>query len=98
MRSLIGQTTLLDVAYLLSISNLAISNDSGLMHLASATNTRSISIYGATSPELTPPLTINKEIHYKGMPCSPCFEKICKYGHYNCLVEIQADDVFKSFK
>ena len=54
--------------------------------------------YGATSPELTPPLTSNKKIHYKGLSCSPCFEKICKYGHYNCLVEIQADDVFKSFK
>ena len=63
------------------------------MHLASATSTKSISIYGATSPELTPPLTNNKEIHYKGLPCSPCFEKICKYGHYNCLVEIHAEDV-----
>ena len=54
--------------------------------------------YGATSPKLTPPLTSNKEIHYRGISCSPCFEKKCKYGHYDCLVEIQADDVFKSFK
>tara|TARA_B100001778_G_C18522365_1_gene599495 strand:- start:182 stop:1165 length:984 start_codon:yes stop_codon:yes gene_type:complete len=98
MINLCGKTSITDATDLMHASEFCVSNDSGLMHLASATNTKSISIYGATSPELTPPLTSNKEIHYKGMPCSPCFEKICKYGHYNCLVEIQADDVFKSFK
>ena len=98
MINLCGETTITDAVDLIHISEFCVSNDSGLMHLASATNTKSISIYGATSPELTPPLTINKEIHYRGISCSPCFEKKCKYGHYNCLVEIQADDVFKSFK
>ena len=98
MINLCGETTITDAVDLIHISEFCVSNDSGLMHLASATNTKSISIYGATSPELTPPLTSNKEIHYRGISCSPCFEKKCKYGHYNCLVEIQADDVFKSFK
>jgi len=98
MMNLCGETTITDAVDLMHVSEFCVSNDSGLMHLASATNTKSISIYGATSPELTPPLTSNKEIHYRGISCSPCFEKKCKYGHYNCLVEIQADDVFKSFK
>ena len=96
--NLCGETSITDAVDLMHISEFCVSNDSGLMHLAAATNTKSISIYGATSPELTPPLTKNKQIHYKGLSCSPCFEKIRKYGHYNCLVEIQADDVFKSFK
>jgi len=96
--SLCGKTSIKDAIDLMHISEFCVSNDSGLMHLASATKTKSISIYGATSPDLTPPLTNNKEIHYVKASCSPCFEKICKYGHYNCLVEIQADDVFKSFK
>lgn len=98
MINLCGKTTITDVIDLMHISEFCVSNDSGLMHLASATNTKSISIYGATSPELTPPLTNNKKIHYRGISCSPCFEKKCKYGHYNCLVKIQAEDVFKSFK
>ena len=98
MINLCGETSITDAVDLMHISEFCVSNDSGLMHLASATNTKSISIYGATSPELTPPLTSNKEIHYRGISCSPCFEKKCKYGHYNCLVEIQADDIFKSFK
>ena len=98
MINLCGKTSITDATDLMHVSKFCISNDSGLMHLASATNTKSISIYGATSPELTPALTNNREIHYKGMACSPCFEKICKYGHYNCLEKIQVDDVFKSFK
>ena len=96
--NLCGKTSIQDAVDLMHISEFCVSNDSGLMHLASATRTKSISIYGATSPDLTPPLTTNKEIHYRRVSCSPCFEKKCKYGHYNCLVEIQADDVFKSFK
>ncbi len=96
--NLCGKTSIQDAVDLMHISEFCVSNDSGLMHLASATGTKSISIYGATSPDLTPPLTTNKEIHYRRVSCSPCFEKKCKYGHYNCLVEIQADDVFKSFK
>ena len=98
MINLCGKTSITDATDLMHVSEFCVSNDSGLMHLASATNTKSISIYGATSPKLTPALTNNKEIHYKGMACSPCFEKICKYGHYNCLEKIQVDDVFKSFK
>ena len=98
MINLCGKTSIEDAIDLMHISEYCVSNDSGLMHLASATNTKSISIYGATSPDLTPPLTTNKEIHYKQLSCSPCFEKKCKYGHYNCLAEIQVDDVFKSFK
>jgi len=98
MINLCGKTSITDAVDLMHISKFCVSNDSGLMHLASATNTKSISIYGATSPDLTPPLTTNKEIHYKQISCSPCFEKKCKYGHYNCLSEIQVNDVFKSFK
>ena len=98
MVNLCGKTSLADAVDLMHISKFCVSNDSGLMHLAAATNTKSISIYGSTSPDFTPPLTKNKDIHYKGMSCSPCFEKKCKYGHYNCLVDIYSDDVFKSFK
>ena len=98
MVNLCGKTSIADAVDLMHISKFCVSNDSGLMHLAAATNTKSISIYGSTSPDFTPPLTKNKDIHYKGMSCSPCFEKKCKYGHYNCLVDIHSDDVFKSFK
>ena len=83
MVNLCGKTSIADAVDLMHISKFCVSNDSGLMHLAAATNTKSISIYGSTSPAFTHPLTQNKDINYKDMSCSPCFEKTCKYVHYN---------------
>ena len=28
-----------------------------------------------------------------GLDCSPCFDRTCRFGHYNCLREITADEV-----
>jgi len=96
--NLCGETSIVDALDLMHMSEYCVSNDSGLMHLAAATNTKSISIYGATSPDLTPPLTNHKDIHYKRISCSPCFKRKCVFGHYNCLEKIQVTDVLKSFK
>ena len=96
VRSLIGQTTLLDVAYLLSISNLAISNDSGLMHIAGSVDSKIIAIYGSSSPKYTPPLISEDsgEVIYKDLSCSPCFKRECPLSHLNCLRSITAKETF----
>ena len=75
--------------------DLAITNDTGLMHIAAATGRSLISIYGATSPTLYPPITENAEIMYNGIKCSPCMQRLCRYGHYKCLTEINTDEVFE---
>lgn len=54
--NLCGKTRLLDALDLLSIASLAISNDSGLMHIAAAVNIPQIAIYRSSTPEFTPPL------------------------------------------
>ena len=54
--SLCGKTSLLDAVDLLFIASLAISNDSGLMHIAAAVNIPQIVIYRSSTPEFTPPL------------------------------------------
>ncbi len=96
--NLCGETTIVDAIDLMHLSKFCVSNDSGLMHLSAATNTKTISIYGSTSPEFTPPLTENKKIFYKKLSCSPCFKKKCKFNHYDCLNKIYSEDVFKSLK
>lgn len=96
--NLCGKTTIVDAIDLMHLSKFCVSNDSGLMHLSAATNTKTISIYGSTSPVYTPPLTENKHIFYKELSCSPCFNKRCKFNHYDCLNNIYAEDVFKSLK
>jgi heptosyltransferase-2 len=60
---------------LLASCRAAISNDSGLMHIAAAAGTHVVAIYGSSSPAYTPPLTARHSIHYLALSCSPCFER-----------------------
>ncbi len=95
-KSLCGQTNLEEAVDLLSLAKVAITNDSGLMHIAAAVGRPIVAMYGAITPEYTPPLTDKKEIQYLGLECSPCWKKQCPYGHYNCLKNIEVEKVFQS--
>ncbi len=54
--NLAGQTSLSDLASILSLCRLAITNDSGGMHLATAMNVPVVAVFGVTDPETTGPL------------------------------------------
>lgn len=94
--NLCGKTELADVVDLLAACEQAVSNDSGLMHIAAAVGTRVVGIYGSTSPGFTPPLTENKVLHDLQLECSPCFQRDCPLGHLRCLREIKPAAVLKS--
>ena len=83
--SLAGRTGLVDVIDLLGECQAAVSNDSGLMHVAAAVGTKLVALYGSSSPTHTPPLSDTAQILYLGLSCSPCFERSCPLGHLNCL-------------
>ncbi|MBL8584198.1 MAG: lipopolysaccharide heptosyltransferase II [Rhizobiaceae bacterium] len=80
-----GKTGLADAIDLIAAAKLAVSNDSGLMHVAAAVGTPVVAVYGSTSPENTPPLTARRELVWLGLDCSPCHQKTCPLGHMNCL-------------
>lgn len=94
--NLCGATTLSQAIDLLSRTTVAVSNDSGLMHVAAAVGAHVIAIYGSSTPSFTPPLTEYQTIHYEGLACSPCFKRTCPLGHLNCLRNISVDAVFAS--
>jgi heptosyltransferase-2 len=83
--NLAGRTSLTDVVDLLSVASAAVSNDSGLMHVAGAVGTPLVALYGSTSPDFTPPLGERKVVLRQALPCSPCFERSCPLGHTDCL-------------
>ena len=93
--NLCGRTSLEDVIDLLAACEQAVSNDSGLMHIAAAVGIRVHGIYGSSSSKFTPPLTKRREIHEIDLDCRPCFERECPLGHLRCLREIQPETIFE---
>lgn len=79
----------------LAASSLAISNDSGLLHVAAAIGTPAIGIFGPTSPELWKPLNpIAAVIQSRtDVPCRPCHEPVCRMQHQACMRDIPTDAV-----
>ncbi len=92
--NLCGKTRLDDTVDLLSAASAAVSNDSGLMHVAAAAQTHVLALFGSSSPAFTPPLTQRKTIYYQNLDCSPCFKRDCPLGHLNCLRSITPETVF----
>jgi len=89
--NLCGKTKLVDAIDLLAKADFAISNDSGLMHVAAAVGTYVHGIYGSTSEKYTPPLTDKKTIHNLHLDCSPCFKRVCPLGHTDCQNKLKPD-------
>lgn len=93
VQNLCGRTSLEDTVDVLSATVMAVTNDSGLMHVAAAAGTAVVAIYGSSSPHFTPPLTARKKVIWLGLGCSPCFRRECPLGHLNCLNQISPESV-----
>jgi heptosyltransferase II len=95
-RNLCGATSLADVVDLLAAADVAVSNDSGLLHVAAAAGAPVVAIYGSSSPKLTPPLTDAAAIVYLGVECSPCFARECPLKHLKCLNDLAPATVLQA--
>jgi len=96
--NLAGKTTLRELCAGLSVCSVVLTNDSGPMHLAAAVGSRVVALFGSTSPELTAPGVPGDPQHTimsVGVPCSPCFRRICPID-LRCLTGIQVQEVVDS--
>jgi heptosyltransferase-2 len=94
VRDLTG-TDLRNAILALAGADAAVSNDSGLLHVAAALGTPSIGIFGPTSPWHWAPLNpiaaaIQANIE---LPCRPCHKPTCRLVHHRCMRDIPAEQV-----
>ncbi len=77
-----------------------LSNDSGLMHVASALGIPTIGIFGSTDPELTGPKGSFSYTIKSNISCSPCFKRECpkKRNNMECLYSISPDQVWEKME
>jgi len=94
VRDLTG-TDLRNGVLAMAAASVAISNDSGLMHIAAAIGTPTMGIFGPTSPYLWGPLnglaaTVLTRTH---LSCQPCQRTVCTMNDHRCMRDIPATDV-----
>ena len=88
-----GKTSLEDVIDILAYSDIALTNDSGLMHIAAAVETPLLVLYGPTSPDLTPPLSTKARVlrKIKGYDSKRIGEG--REGYHPSLLDLTPEEV-----
>jgi heptosyltransferase-1 len=84
--NLAGRTFLAELAALLQKAQLAVTTDTGPMHLACALGTPVAALFGPTAPWRTGPFGHGHEVVRLALPCSPCFRRTCPEPR--CLTEL----------
>jgi heptosyltransferase-2 len=82
----------------MAAASVAISNDSGLMHVAAALGTPTMGIFGPTSPYHWAPLNglAATVLTKTSVPCQPCHRPICTMNDHRCMRDILASDVVET--
>jgi heptosyltransferase-2 len=90
-----GKTTLREFMALLAKCHLAITNDSGPMHLAAALGLPLLAIFGSTNERATGPVCLRVRIIKHPVECSPCGLRECPID-FRCMTGISVDDVYQA--
>jgi len=93
----IGRFSLAQTAALIQKAQFFVGNNSGIMHLAAAVNTKVFCISGPSNLLMTKPLGDNHRILSVQKDCVPCSVKQQKRcPHKACLLTIQTEDVLQA--
>ena len=96
---MVGKTTINETIEILSKCSYLISADSGIMHIASAVNLTTFSIFGPTAISLAAPYWNNGKTISSLPPCAPCYpDKLLGCKDPVCMQNVTVDMVYNSIK
>jgi heptosyltransferase II len=84
----------------LAAAAVAVSNDSGLLHVAAALGISAIGIFGPTSPWHWAPLNpLAATIETKSkVECRPCHKPVCRLVHHRCMRDIPPEQILAAIR
>jgi len=87
------------IRYLISLlaqASLMVGNESGPMHLASATGCPTVGLFGPGEPEIFSPKAHNFTALHIKLPCNPCGQIRCFHPDNPCMNRITVDEVMNA--
>lgn len=91
---LTGKTDLQTATAILKISDLFVSNDMGLAHIAAGLGTPTLTLFGPTNEIATAPLGPKARFVREVVECSPCMLRECPIDH-RCMRRLLPERVFE---
>ena len=93
--SLAGQLDPGELAAVLALAPVVISNNSGPAHVAAAVGTPVVDLYALTNPQHTP-WGVRHRVLYHDVPCKYCYKSICPQGHQDCLRKVPPSTIVQA--
>jgi heptosyltransferase-2 len=96
--NLAGQTGLRELIAVLKVAGLAVTNDSGAMHLGAALGCRGVAVFGSTDAVATGPIGGRWILLSDPTECAPCLSRSCARADepYECLRRIEPPAVMQA--
>lgn len=95
--ALIDCLSLSQMAALIAIAPLLVSNNTGPAHIAAAVGTPVVDLYALTNPQHTP-WSVPHRVLFHDVPCKFCYKSVCPEGHHHCLVQVTPDEVIRAVR
>jgi lipopolysaccharide heptosyltransferase I len=89
-----GETSLVELGGVLAEMDLALTVDSGPMHVAAALGVPVLALFGPTDPQRTGPFGArHRVLQAPAETCGPCFRDHCRHTQPLCMEYLQPDAV-----
>ena len=94
--SLVGNANLIELREHISRASLFVGPDSGPMHIAAATSTPIVALFGPTLPANFAPWRAKAILIEKELACRPCKQRRCLTEDFRCLRSIKPTEVYEA--